>query len=308
MPASLANYLAPEQILVGLEGRDKWEVMRKMFDSLTRSPQFRDQSGISPEDAWEALVQRERNQPTGIGDGVAFPHARLKGYRGLGVCLAILAKPVDFESIDGKPARFICMMLAAEERPALALKFYSKMGELLTDEATRKLMVEAPDGEAIYNYIQEKRIVLETSLLARDVMRKPILSVHPDTPLREVAHLMMRHRVEAAPVVDSDGRIVAEITCDHLFQYGIPEFFTQLQSVAFVSKFDPFEKYFADESKSVARDVMSSEFAALPEDSTMLEIVFALTVQKHPKVYVVRDGRCVGIIDRTTVLDRIFNF
>lgn len=46
---------------------------------------------------------------------------------------------------------------------------------------------------------------------------------------------------------------------------------------------------------------MSSHYAALPEDATLLEVVFELSVRKHSKVYVLRDGILVGIIDRSTV-------
>jgi CBS domain-containing protein len=52
---------------------------------------------------------------------------------------------------------------------------------------------------------------------------------------------------------------------------------------------------------------MRTDYAALPESATLLEIVFELAIRRHVKVYVVRDGKRIGIIDRSQVLDRVIN-
>jgi CBS-domain-containing membrane protein len=119
---------------------------------------------------------------------------------------------------------------------------------------------------------------------------------------------MLEHSLSAVPVAGSDGQIVGEITCDILFRYGLPDFFTRLKSVAFIREFDPFEKYFEKEADSVAGDVMSDHPAVMPPTATLLEIVFALAVEKHMNVYIVAEnGALVGVIDRAAVLDRILN-
>jgi predicted transcriptional regulator len=100
---------------------------------------------------------------------------------------------------------------------------------------------------------------------------------------------------------------VGEITCDLLFKKGMPDFFSQLASVGFIKNFDPFEKYFEQEANSVAADVMSDDFAAVPETATLMEIVYLLSVRGYWKVYVVREGKRIGVIDRAAVLDRILN-
>ena len=305
---SLVQYLSPGQILVGVEAKDSYDLMSQMLDALVESDSFRAQTNISRDQVWRLLIEREKKQSTGIGDGVAFPHGRIPGYKGLSICLAILKRPVDYGSFDGKPVQIACMTLTPEEQPALALRLYSKVAELLADEAIRSFFLSAADARLIYNYLRKKEFTVESILTARDIMRPQLLRIPPEMPLRDAAHLMMRHRVEAAAVLEKDGRIVGMITCDDIFRYGVPEFFSHLQSVAFIREFDPFEKYFLNERKACARDLMSKDFAALPPETTMLEIVFALTIQNYPKVYVVKAGQCIGVIDRAVVLDRIINF
>ena len=95
---------------------------------------------------------------------------------------------------------------------------------------------------------------------------------------------------------------------DDLFKLGIPDFFSQLKSVGFIRYFDPFEEYFAVEIASKVSDVMNTEFKAFPETATLIEIVFAISVQKCPLIYIVGErNKLLGVIDRTLLLKRIIN-
>jgi len=304
----LIHHISPGQILTRCRPKDKWDLMARMLDGIAASSDFRAHSHISRAAAWKGLVAREQQQSTGIGQGFALPHARLEGFKGLGLALAFLAEDLDFAALDGKPIRMACMVLTPTSDPTLALKIYSRVGGLLADPATAGFLLGAESPDEAYRFLSEKKLQLEVVLTCKDIMRPPYFKVQRDTRLPELTRLMLQHREEATAVVEPDDTIVGEITCDALFQYGLPDFFNQLKSVSFISRFDPFEKYFEVEGNAVARDVMTPSPPTLPESATLLELVFALTVQKRPKVYVARDGRLVGVIDRGTVLDRVVNF
>jgi CBS domain-containing protein len=137
-------------------------------------------------------------------------------------------------------------------------------------------------------------------------MRPPILTLSPEMPLKEATRKMAKFNLTAAPVIEN-GHIVGEITTNGLFMLGIPDFFTQLKSVAFMSDFDPFEKYFAEESKAKTSDLMEKDFCVLGPEASVMEMVFALIVQKYPKIYIVKDGILAGIVDQPLVLERIIN-
>lgn len=138
-------------------------------------------------------------------------------------------------------------------------------------------------------------------------MRQPRVFITTDTPLKQVTQKMHELYLDAMGIVDKDHKLVGEITTDRLLTLGIPDFFTQLKSVSFINEYDPFEKYFEKEAHQTAADVMSTKYAAVEEDATLLEVVFHLAVQRHAKCHVVRDGVLVGVIDRIVVLDRILN-
>jgi mannitol/fructose-specific phosphotransferase system IIA component (Ntr-type) len=253
-----------------------------------------------------AILQRERTRPTCIGADLAFPHARVSGLSGFVACMATLRHDLDYEAHDPTAVRMVWMVVAPEESPTLALKAMAIVGALMENGA-KEVLLAASDPAAVHRYLQSLQLVMDVPITAREVMRRPRVGVTLDTPLRQVTREMLDKDVECVSVSDADGRMVGEITCDMLFKTGVPDFFSQLASVAFIRQFDPFEKYFQSEADARAGDVMSSDFAAVGEEATLMEVVFLLSVRGYPKVYVVRDGRRVGVIDRAAVLDRILN-
>ena len=178
---------------------------------------------------------------------------------------------------------------------------------LMADPATRAGVDAANSEEALIALLRDLNTGEERALRAQHHAR-PYYSIYPDTPLTRVTDLLAEYNLEATSVVERDGRVAGMITCDQIFRCGLPDFFSQLKSVAFVKNFDPFEGYFKGVKCAVAGDIMTRDFAALPEDATLLEVVFELSVKQRPKVFVVRDGVLVGIIDRIAVLNRVINY
>ncbi|MBN2712184.1 MAG: PTS sugar transporter subunit IIA [Planctomycetes bacterium] len=303
----LVDALTTKTIVTKLDVADKWDLLEKMTDLFERSGSLEGQP-VTRADVIKSLIAREEAQSTGLGEGLAIPHARLHGFKGMAIALASLKTPIHFEALDDKPVSLVWAILFPEDEPTIALQAYAKVQELMQDDAIRSYFCSVDDPEKIYQYIAQRRISVGDCLTARDIMRSPSTKILPDMPLRDVVRQMRKHSTEAVPVEDENRRILGEITCDRLFQFGMPDFFNQLQSVQFISRFDPFERYFSEEAKATASDVMESSYAVVPPDATMLEVVFSLTVQNHLKVYVVEEGIRIGTIDRTEVLDRILDF
>ncbi|MGH6949811.1 MAG: PTS sugar transporter subunit IIA [Vitreimonas sp.] len=104
-------FLSPEHAIAGLRAPDK---MRLLHDLAARAAST---LALPPERVEQALVKREELGSTGVGGGVAIPHARLPELaHPLGV-LAHLRKPIDFDAIDQKPVDVVFLLLtpAAEQ-------------------------------------------------------------------------------------------------------------------------------------------------------------------------------------------------
>lgn len=302
----LNTYLQPDSILLNVQAEDKKALLQKMCDCISTCPAAVE-SGLDNKTIFKAIKKREKQSSTGIGDGFAFPHARLSEIKNIGICLAILDKPIDYSSFDGQDIDIACMVIVPEKKPTLALKVMAQIAKIFSNKALRAKLKEIHSADELAKIIAEHNISLDITITASDIMRPPLLTLSPDTPLKETTRQMASCNVTAAPVIDKDKRIVGEISTTHLFLHGIPDFFTQLKSVAFMSEFDPFEKYFAEESKAKTSDLMDTDFCTLEPDASIMEMVFALIVKKYPKIYIAQDGILIGIVDQPLVLERIIN-
>ena len=304
----VSSYIQSDAIEVALAVNDKKELLEHMIEKISQVSQLQKFPEISVDKIREGIWERENQCSTGLGDGYAFPHARLKGLDDIITYFVILKDELDYQALDGKPVKVACMILAPEENPTLALKFMSELVKILSEEETQQLLQNASDPKELLEFFGNNTEHVDLIITASDIMRKPFSVITPLTPLKDVTRLMSEHRINAVAVTES-GKVVGQITCEDLFNFGVPDFFKSLKSVAFIDEFNPFDKYFAEEANSKAEDVMNSNYSTMPENATLLEIVFALTVLRHQKIYVVSDeNELLGIIDQSTVLDRIVNF
>lgn len=305
----MTNNLEPAGLLILEDEVGKGELLDRMCAALLRPKIQRQNPGLSAESIRSAILQREAANVTAIGDGMAFPHARLKGFCGMGLALAILRKPIDFGGSALGPVNMVCMIVVPEETPMLSLKIMSRMARVFRNAAFRENLFSAATPDEACRILAASDLTLDIPVTAKDVMDPCGPKTGLDTPLREVSRILHAQRLDVIAVVDADGRLEGEILCDRLFQFGLPEFFQQLKSVSFISEFDPFEKYFEQEAHSKARDLVSREVCRMPPEATLLEIVFELVVKRRRQVYVVdAQGAWIGTVDRAAVLNNVLNW
>lgn len=113
-----------------------WRVnsKRKLFQDLAEAVE--NAVGIDQERVLAALIQREKLGTTGIGDGIAVPHARLKDLGELTGFFVRLARPVDYDALDDQPVDLIFLVLAPEAGNTDQLKALARIARLLRDPAT----------------------------------------------------------------------------------------------------------------------------------------------------------------------------
>jgi len=305
---NLIKYIKTENILTGVKVSDKWELLRVMLDRFMENLPDHYLNGHTKENLWALIAEREHRQSTGLGHGVAFPHARIPNFNWIGMVVAVLDEPLEYDALDGQPIQLAFMAFNATEEPAVALKIWSTLADLLKQDGVMDTLLVAKDPYEVYRFFRERNLNLEFTLTARDIMTQPRMRIAPGDDLPQVAHNLMKHRENAAAVTTEDGTLLGEVTIDAIFKFGIPDFFSQLQSVSFIRNFNPLEKYFEQEHSSLAENIMTTECAVLPPSATLVEIIFLLSVKHHYKVYIVENGKLLGVIGRNAVLDRVVNF
>ncbi len=102
------------------------------------------------------LMAREKLGSTGIGDGIAIPHGKIRGLDRLKIAFGRSKRGVDFNAMDGKPVYLFFLLMAPEDAAGQHLKILAKISRLLKDEVVRKKLREAKSPAEIYQIILEK--------------------------------------------------------------------------------------------------------------------------------------------------------
>ena len=93
---------------------------------------------------------------TGMENGIAIPHGKTDAVEELVACVGISKKPVDFNSLDGKPCRIFIMTISPSHRTGPHIQFLSEISQLLRSEAKRKKLLEANDARTILQILAER--------------------------------------------------------------------------------------------------------------------------------------------------------
>ncbi len=282
------------------------EALETIVKTLCTSEFYDVNPRLTHEEIIQALIAREEQRSTAMGEEIAFPHARLEHLSQALIALAVFDKPILF---DGAEVRIVCLFLVPASNASISLKLMAQLSRMLQDRSVRETILSAKDETALRDIVKQHNPRIDKPLEARDVMRPPRFSIFEDEPVSKCTHIMSVNRLFAIPVINAEHQILGEITVERLFRYGLPEFFSKLKSVSFIAEFDPFEKYFADERNTLARDMMEATHRTVSVDYTIMEIVFDLAIRNYAMLYVTDEtGRWIGTIDKSTVLDNVINY
>ncbi len=149
--ADIHVILSPDAVLAGFEATSKKQLLQDLAEEAS------ERIGLDARDIFEQLLQRERLGSTGMGSGVAVPHARTNGVSRIFGLFAQLVRSVDFEAPDDIPVDLVFLLLAPKESGADHLKALARISRLMRDEDVRQELRGASSAEAVYAILTEDR-------------------------------------------------------------------------------------------------------------------------------------------------------
>ncbi|WP_299045010.1 PTS sugar transporter subunit IIA [uncultured Tateyamaria sp.] len=105
----------------------------------------------------ESLIAREALGPTGVGHGVALPHARLDGISDVMGAFVLLDKPIDFDAVDRQPVDIAFALFAPEEAGVEHLKALALVSRTLRDSAICTKLRANPDASTLFAILNESK-------------------------------------------------------------------------------------------------------------------------------------------------------
>ena len=110
----------------------------------------------SPEELIQVLLEREKLGSTGIGEGVAIPHGRLKRLKHFFISFGRSTRGMDFDSIDHKPCQLFFMVMAPENSAVENLNLLGRIAKLLKDPSFKKKLMGAKTQKEIFQVISDE--------------------------------------------------------------------------------------------------------------------------------------------------------
>lgn len=143
----LTTLLSPETVLAGIKANGKKQLLQELSAAAAS------RTGLVDRLIFETLLQRERLGSTGIGQGIAIPHGRIAGLPALFGLFARLARPVEFEAMDGEPVDLVFLLLAPEEAGADHLQALARVARVLRTPNVPQLLRQTEDPAALFAII-----------------------------------------------------------------------------------------------------------------------------------------------------------
>jgi PTS system nitrogen regulatory IIA component len=147
----LCDILSVERILVDADGtsvRNKPDALRLLAELL--SPAL----GIDKAHVEALLLERERLQSTGIGDGVAIPHTAVEEADNQAAALLLCPRGIDFEAIDGASVQIVFGVVGPKRATGEHLRTLARISRLLRDGSTRERLLSSESSAAAFELIQ----------------------------------------------------------------------------------------------------------------------------------------------------------
>jgi PTS system nitrogen regulatory IIA component len=139
----VSKYLTSHLVLF-LDVTTQEEVFAALVNQLDQAGKLKDKAAFH-----KAILDREKIVSTGIGMGVAIPHAKLDHYDDFFIAIAILKKGIDWHALDGSPVRLVFMIGGPDDKQTEYLQILSGLTNAVKDEERRKKMLTLNSPSAI---------------------------------------------------------------------------------------------------------------------------------------------------------------
>ena len=149
MMMKLTDILTPGSIKVPIESTEKTAVIKELVELLGAEGLVKDTALLL-----DCVLERERTRSTGIGQGLAVPHGKCAAVEKLIMAIGKPARPIDFDSKDGKPVNFVVLLASPPDQTGPHIQALARVSRLMLMEDFRSALSRAETAEDVYRIIE----------------------------------------------------------------------------------------------------------------------------------------------------------
>jgi PTS system nitrogen regulatory IIA component len=139
----ITKYLDPK-LVTFLDVKTRDDALKTLVDLIYSSGKIEDKEFF-----YNAILEREKIVSTGIGMGVAIPHAKLSSIDNFFVGVGILQKGIEWDALDGAPVRLIFLIGGPDDKPTEYLQILSTLTNIIKNEEKRKKLLTSNSAKDI---------------------------------------------------------------------------------------------------------------------------------------------------------------
>ena len=144
----LPDLLKEKYIELDLKEKEKTKLIAELVDIVVKSSRIKDGKAI-----FEAILEREKLGSTAIGNGVAIPHAKIKGIKKPLLILGRSTEGVNFDSLDGEKTYLFFMLISPQKEVGPHLKILAKISHLVKDKFNIERLKKITDKHEVFEII-----------------------------------------------------------------------------------------------------------------------------------------------------------
>jgi len=145
----ISQLLPPSNVIIDLDVASKKRVFEQaglLFENTIK---------IARNQVFDSLFAREKLGSTGLGQGVAIPHGRIKGLREAVAALVRMKEAIPFDAPDGQPVNIACILLVPEKATDQHLQILSELAQMFSDKKFRDSILNSKSAEEIHQLISD---------------------------------------------------------------------------------------------------------------------------------------------------------
>ena len=151
MKTKITNFISKKSIALGVHPTEKHEAIDMLIDLLMTAGAIKDKEIVRRD-----VLSREAQGSTGLSDGLATPHAQNAAVKRASISLITVPEGVNFDSIDGKPARLLVLLAAPVKAGDEAMTEMGRLAVLLMNEEFRENLIKAKTPDEVLKIIDAK--------------------------------------------------------------------------------------------------------------------------------------------------------
>ncbi len=150
---SLASLLTSEQIIPEMKATERWPAIVELIDVLVAQKRI---DPANQESILAALKQREETMSTGIGFGIAIPHASSEAVTEVVAAFGRSSQGIEFDALDNAPVKFVVLFVVPKNEFQTHLRTLASIAKFLNDRTVRESLGKAETKEEILAVFQER--------------------------------------------------------------------------------------------------------------------------------------------------------